>query len=123
MKNMEPAKSFEELVAWQKAHQLTLEIYRLTKSFPKEELYGLTSQIKRAATSVPSNIAEGFQRRGKADKCKFFNIAQASLEEARYQLILARDLDYADTSTAMKLADETGKLLGSYMRSVENSSS
>ncbi|GJQ57924.1 MAG: hypothetical protein SCALA701_07250 [Candidatus Scalindua sp.] len=84
--NRKPVKSFQELVVWQKAHELVLSIYRFSKDFPKSEMYGLTSQIRRAAISVPANIAEGFKKRGKADKCRFMNIAQGSLEECRYYL-------------------------------------
>jgi four helix bundle protein len=87
-----PAKSFQDLLVWQKAHRLVLEVYRPTKTFPRDEQYGLTSQMRRAAVSIPANIAEGFKRKGRADKGRFINTAQASLEETRYYLILARDL-------------------------------
>lgn len=119
---MNPAKSFEDLIVWQKAHQLTLSVYALTKRFPKEEIFGLSAQMRRAAVSIPSNIAEGFQRTGTKDKLKFFNIAQGSLEELRYQLILTRDLEYGDTSTALMLAVEVARLLSAYMRSILSSS-
>ena len=81
------AKTFEDLIVWQKAHQFVLEIYKLTSDFPGYELYGLTSQMRRAAVSIAANIAEGFGKRGKADKVRFLNIAQGSLEESRYYLI------------------------------------
>ena len=116
---MEPSKSFEDLIVWQKAHQLTLHIYQLTRDFPKHELYGLTSQIRRAATSIPSNIAEGYSRRGKQDKLKFFNYAYSSLEEVRYQLILSRDLEYADITEASNLATEASKLTNAYTSAIE----
>lgn len=119
---MKAAKSFEDLIVWQKAHQLTLSIYGMTKSFPREEIFGLSSQMRRAAVSVPSNIAEGFQRSGTKDKIRFFNIAQGSLEELRYQLILTRDLQFADTAPAMLLATEVAKLLNAYLRSLHSSS-
>jgi four helix bundle protein len=80
----EPAKTFEDLVVWQKAHQFVLAVYRVSRSFPRSETYGLTSQFRRAAVSVAANIAEGFRKRGKADKIRFLNIAQGSLEESRY---------------------------------------
>jgi four helix bundle protein len=83
-----PAQNFQDLIVWQKGHQFVLGVYRLSKSFPREELYGLTSQFRRAAISVPANIAEGFKKRGKPDKVRFMNIAEGSLEECRYYLIL-----------------------------------
>jgi four helix bundle protein len=109
-----PAKSFEQLIVWQKAHQLVLGIYRLTDSFPRHEIYGLTSQLRRAAVSVPANIAEGFKKRGRADKARFLNIAQASLEECRYYLILAKDLNYGDTTRLQPQLEEVSKLLEAY---------
>jgi len=78
-----PAKSFLDLLVWQKARQFVLAVYRLTESFPKSETYGLTPQFRRAAVSVPANIAEGFRKRGRADKARFLNIAEGSLEECR----------------------------------------
>jgi four helix bundle protein len=74
-----PAKTFQDLIVWQKAHQFVLGSYRFTESFPKSELYGLVSQLRRAAVSIPANIAEGFKKRGKADKARFMNVAQGSL--------------------------------------------
>ena len=74
--NREPAKTFRDLIVWQKAHQFVLAAYRLSESFPKPEIYGLTSQLRRAAVSVPANIAEGFKKTGRADKARFMNIAQ-----------------------------------------------
>jgi four helix bundle protein len=74
-------KSFEDLLVWQKAHTYVLEIYRITKAFPKSELFGLTSQMRRAATSIPANIAEGFKKRTPREKVRILNIAPASLEE------------------------------------------
>src|SRR5438132_7481035 len=92
----EPAKSFEDLIVWQKSHRLVLEVYKLSRGFPKDETYGLRSQLRRASVSVPGNIAEGFRKRSAADKLRYLNIAQGSLEEARYYLILAHDLGYLD---------------------------
>ena len=89
-KKMLKSKSFEELLVWQKGHKLILEIYKMTRSFPNEELFGLTSQIRRSAISTPANIAEGFKRIGRPDKLRFLNISQASLEETRYYLISDR---------------------------------
>lgn len=112
------AKTFEDLVVWQKSHKLVLNIYRLTQSFPRNELFGLTSQIRRSAVSVPANIAEGFRRKGKADKLRFFNISQASLEETRYYLILTNDLNYADSKKLLVDLDEVGRILNAYMKSI-----
>jgi len=89
-----PAKTFEDLIVWQKAHQFVLEVYRFTDSFPKTEVYGLTSQLRRAAVSIAANIAEGFKKNGKIDKARFMNTSQGSTEECRYYLILAEDLGY-----------------------------
>ena len=112
------AKTFEDLVVWQKSHNLVLKIYRLTQSFPRNELFGLVSQIRRSAVSVPANIAEGFRRKGKADKLRFFNISQASLEETRYYLILTNDLEYADSRQLLGDLDEVGRILNAYMKSI-----
>ena len=92
-----PAKSFRDLIVWRKAHELALAVYRFTGSFPRQETYGLSSQMRRAAVSIPANIAEGFRKRGRADKARFMNTAEASLEESRYYLILAQDLGYGET--------------------------
>jgi len=113
---MTAAKKFEDLVVWQKAHQLVLAIYKITRNFPKEEIFGLTSQFRRAAISVPANIAEGFKRATIPDKLRLLNIAQGSLEEVRYYLILSRDLEYAETSLEREDLEETSRLLESYMK-------
>ncbi|MBI1939663.1 MAG: four helix bundle protein [Ignavibacteriales bacterium] len=116
---MEKTTRFTELVVWQKAHQLVLKIYQITKSFPKEELYGITSQIRRAAVSVPSNIAEGYKKRSSADKLRFLNISETSLEETKYLLILSHDLKYADTSALFTDAEEVGRLINAYSNGIE----
>ncbi|MEL6536635.1 MAG: four helix bundle protein [Bacteroidota bacterium] len=115
------AKSFQDLRVWQKAHQLTLAVYRLTKTFPKEELFGLTSQIRRAAVSVPANIAEGFRKVGKADKARFMNISQGSLDEVHYYFILAKDLGYADPEQELNQLDEVSRMLQSYVYKIKQS--
>lgn len=112
------SKTFQDLVVWRKAHALVLDVYRVTRDFPREELYGLTSQFRRAAVSIAANIAEGFKKRGKPDKTRFFNIAQGSLEECRYYLILADDLGYGDFSQLMSNLEEVSKLLESYSSSI-----
>jgi four helix bundle protein len=109
-----PAKSFGQLIVWQKAHQFVLGVYRFTDNFPRAEIYGLTSQLRRAAVSIPANIAEGFKKRGRADKVRFLNIAQGSLEECRYYLILAKDLNYGDTTKLQPQLEEVSKLLEAY---------
>jgi four helix bundle protein len=114
----QPAKSFQDLIVWQKAHQLVLSIYRLSEGFPKKEMYGLTSQLRRAAISVPANISEGFKKKGKADKSKFMNIAQGSLEECRYYLILVNDLGYGNSLELMSKLEEVSKLLERYSASI-----
>lgn len=113
-----PSRSFQDLIVWQKAHQFVLSVYRLTESFPKHELYGLTSQLRRAAVSIPANIAEGFKRKGSADKVRFLNIAQGSLEESRYYLILTCDLDYSDTHQLSAQLEEVSKLLTAYTAAI-----
>ncbi len=113
-----PAKSFEDLVVWRKAHEFVLGVYELTKTFPREETYGLTSQLRRAAISIAANTAEGFRKRGKADKARFMNTAEASVDESHYYLILARDLRYGDTESLMRTLDEVSRLLNAYSRAI-----
>ena len=113
-----PAKTFEDLEVWKKAHQFVLNVYRLSEQFPKHEIYGLTSQLRRAAISIPANFAEGFRKMGKADKLRFYNIAQGSLEECRYYLRLASDLNYAATNEMRLDLEEISKMLTSYMRKI-----
>ena len=115
------SKSFKDLIVWQKAHQWVLEIYHFTNCFPSGEQFGLVSQLRRAAISVPANIAEGFKRKGNPDKARFYNIAQGSIEECRYYLILAKDLVYGDTRTLEKNLEEVSRLLEAYARRVARS--
>jgi len=116
-----PAKTFRDLIVWQKAHQLVLALYRLSENFPKSETYGLTSQLRRAAASVPANIAEGFKKTGRADKARFMNMAQGSLEECRYYLILAADLGYGEVDKLHNQLDEVSRLLDSYASAILSS--
>lgn len=114
------AKTFQELIVWQKSHQLVLLIYRYTKGYPSEEKFGLVSQMRRASVSVPSNIVEGFKRRGYKDALNFFNIAHASLEELIYQTILSFDLHYLTLQEYNELSNqekETEMLLDSWKKS------
>ena len=118
-----PSKSFQDLIVWQKAHQCVLDIYRFTDKFPQKEICGLTSQIRRSAVSIPANIAEGFRKKGRADKTRFLNISEGSLEEIRYYLILAHDLHYGDSSELILRLKKISKLLYSYSKSISNVSS
>lgn len=121
METRKPAKTFEDLIVWQKAHPFVLNVYKYTGSFPKEEIYALTSQFRRAAISIAANIAEGFKKRGKKDKLRFLNIAQGSAEECHYYLILSRDLNYGANTTLTEQLNEVSKLLNSYSLAILNS--
>ncbi len=116
-----PAKTFEDLIVWQKAHLFVLETYKYTSNFPQEERYGLTSQYRRAAVSIAANISEGFKKRGKADKARFMNIAQGSLEECKYYLILSKDLNYGENQQLADVLNEVSKMLESYCTTILNS--
>jgi four helix bundle protein len=96
-------KDFRELKVWGKAHQLTLEVYRATATFPKDELYGLTSQVRRAAASIPANIAEGCGRGGNIEFARFLQIAMGSASELEYHLLLASDLNILTTAQHSQL--------------------
>ena len=87
-------QTFQDLIVWQKAHQLVLFVYEISEKYPRYEIFGLTSQTRRCAVSVPSNIAEGFKRKSNNDSLHFYNMAETSLEELKYDLILAKDLHY-----------------------------
>ena len=115
------AKTFQDLIVWQKAHQFVLAVYKLTTTFPQNELYGLTSQLRRAAVSISANIAEGFRKRGKADKARFMNIAQGSVDECRYYLLLAKDLNYGHKQEMESLIEEVSKMLHALHASFLNS--
>ncbi|MDP2136852.1 MAG: four helix bundle protein [Candidatus Didemnitutus sp.] len=118
-----PARTFEDLLVWQKAHAWVLAVYRFTDSFPAKESYSLTSQFRRASISIPANIAEGFKKSGVADKKRFMNIAQGSLEECRYYLILARDLGYGDSANLLNQLEEVSRMLTAYAKAIEISGS
>jgi four helix bundle protein len=109
------ARDFRDLPIWQKAHQFVLSVYNYSDYFPQKEVSGLTSQFRRAAISIPANIAEGFKEKSKTDKARLMNIAQGSLEECRYYLILAKDLGYGDNPELMPLLEEVSKMLGKYI--------
>ncbi len=121
--NRAPARTFQDLIVWQKAHQFVLAVYLLTDGFPRTEVYGLTSQMRRAAVSIPANIAEGFRKKSRADKARFMNISQGSVEECRYYLILANDLHYGDSQPLSLQLEEASKLLHAYTTSILDSDS
>ena len=112
------ARSFRDLVVCCKAHEFVLAVYVFTAGFPRHEVFGLAAQLRRAAASIPANIAEGFRRRGRPDKARFMNIAEGSLEECRYYLILACDLGYGDTAALANRLDEIGRMLSAYAASL-----
>lgn len=111
-----------KLLVWQKAHELVLKIYEITKGFPKDEQFGLTSQIRRAAVSIPSNIVEGKARGSSKDYNRFLLIARGSLEEVKYQILLAKDLKYIDEVVYKEIyrnMDEVGRLLGGLIKKLD----
>jgi len=115
-------KGYRKLIVWQKADELAYRVYVETKNFPKEEVYGMTSQLRRAALSVPANIAEGYGRQGKNELRQFANIALGSLAEVRYLIGFSARLDYLSDQqqTALQdLADEVGRLLWRFYQSVK----
>ncbi len=112
------AKSFRDLMVWRKAHEFVLAVYRFTATFPKSEIYGLAQQMRRAAVSIPANIAEGFTRRGKTDKARFMNIAESSLEESRYYLILSQDSGYGQTDGLTTALEDVSRPLNAYARAI-----
>jgi four helix bundle protein len=111
---------FRQLEVWQKAHELVLMVYQVTKEFPRDERFGLVSQMRRAAVSIPANIAEGFKRRGIQDKIRFYNISEGSLEELKYFFILSEDLGYISSDDDLVAQSETvGRLLNGLITSTE----
>lgn len=114
-------ENFDKLLVWQRAHSLVLKIYEVTNNFPKEEIWGLTSQIRRAAVSVPSNIVEGKARDSRNDFKRFLLIARGSLEEVKYQSLLAKELKYMNDEQYEEVAamiDNVGRLLGGLIKKV-----
>ncbi len=103
-------KDFHRLQVWCKAHTLTLDVYRATSDFPREELFGITSQLRRATASIPANIAEGCGRTGNAEFLRFLHIAQGSTSEVQYHLLLCRDLGYLSRPGYDQLASEAGEV-------------
>ena len=115
-------KDFRKLLVWEKAHKLTLEIYRVTSSFPREELYGLTSQIRRACVSIPANIAEGCGRDSERELLRFMRIAMGSSSELEYEIILAHDLGYLSDEVFIKIQRdlvEVRKMLNAFIQKLK----
>ena len=119
---MEPAKNFTDLIVWQKAHKFVLDVYVYTAKFPREEIYALTSQFRRATVSIASNIAEGFKKKSNKDKIRFYNISQGSVEECRDYLILSTDLKYGENPQLSDLITEISKILDAYITAIDNNS-
>ena len=114
-------QSFQDLVVWKKAHQFVLLVYRTTRLFPADERFGLSSQFQRAAVSIPANITEGYKKTGKADKLRLMNIAQGSLEECRYYILLSTDLDYITKENNLELTrsiEDVSRLLNAYCKAI-----
>ena len=115
-------KNYRELIVWQKSYQLCLEIYKITRSFPKEEKYGLTSQIRRAAVSVPSNIAEGYGRKTTPDYIRALYVSYGSNCELETQILLSKDLDYINNEDSKKIQENIGeveRMLKALIKSLE----
>ncbi len=119
---MEATSNFTDLIAWQKSHEFVLKVYEITSDFPKEEKFGLTSQFRRAAVSVAANLSEGYGKKSKIDKLRYFNISQGSLKECSYYLILSKDLKYISNYSEMnELLTEVAKLIKAYSKAIQNS--
>jgi len=115
-------RDFRNLQVWEKAHSLTLNVYKATSSLPKDELYGLTSQIRRSSASIPTNIAEGCGRSGNAELARFMPIGMGSASELEYQLLLAHDLNYLDQSTYALLDEkvtEVKRMLTGFIKTLK----
>src|SRR3989344_3084253 len=103
----EKIRSFTDLNAWKEGHKLVLVVYETTKKFPKEELFGLTNQLRRCVVSITSNLAEGFSRQSYKEKVQFYSIAQGSVTEAQNQLLIARDIGFIDNKSFQKVANQS----------------
>ena len=115
-------RDFRELKVWEKAHRLTLAVYEATRDFPKEELYGLTSQIRRSCVSIPANIAEGCGRSGDAEFARFLQISMGSASELEYHLLLAHDLDLLSNSSyegLMNQLTEVKRMLTAFIKKLK----
>lgn len=122
--NDNPTKSFTHLLAWQAGHKLVVDIYKTTDKFPHKEIFSLTDQIRRATTSITSNIAEGYSRRSTKEKIQYYYQALGSLTEAQNQLLIARDVGYITKTDFNTLANQTiltSKLLNGLIKSIKKS--
>jgi four helix bundle protein len=120
MEKGEKIRSFTDLIAWKEAHKLVLMVYEVTKQFPREEQFGLTNQLRRAAVSISSNISEGFSRKSKDDKNRFYFMSQGSITEVQNQLLISRDVRYITKDEFQKISDQTvivQKLINSLIKS------
>ena len=117
------SRTFKDLECWQKAHEFVIAVYRVTKQFPEDERYGLTSQFRRAAVSIAANICEGYKKLSKADKLRFMNIAQGSLEECRYYIILSHDVGYYSKDVANDMwtkIEAASTVLNAYCKAIKD---
>jgi len=120
---MDKIKSFTDLITWKESHKLVLMIYKVTKIFPRDELFGLTDQIRRASVSISSNIAEGFSRRSNSEKKQFYYLSLGSLTEVQNQILIARDVGYIENKTFKEIANQTvivGKLINSLLKYIKS---
>lgn len=118
---MDKTHSFKDLIVWQKAHQLVIAIYTATQKFPKEEVFSLTNQIRRATVSIAANICEGYKKKTIPNQLNFINIAEGSLEEVKYYIILSKDLQYINEKDYKQLAnsaEEVGRLINGYEKAI-----
>jgi four helix bundle protein len=120
-KNAGKSRTFQGVEAWQLAHEFVLQVYDYTDNFPKKEMFSLTKQFRNAAISIAANISEGYKKKSKKDKLRFYNISQGSLEECRYYLILSKDLNYGDPVPLEAQLEKTSKKLYAYMQAIEKS--
>ena len=121
---MEKTKTFKELIVWHKSHKLVLEIYKATKTYPRDEIYALTNQIRRAAVSIAANISEGYKKKTKPSKLNFLNISEGSLEEVKYYILLSKDLEFItekEFNSLEALSEEVGRLINGYSNAISKS--
>lgn len=111
-----------DLNMWKTSHQLVLDVYKLVKEYPKEEIFALSSQMKRCSISIPANIVEGYKKQTKAHQIHFFNISDTSLEELKYYFLLSKDLNYIDEEnykTLINQSEEVGKMISGYIKYIK----